>query len=149
MKLKINWGGGIVITIVVMVTFMLVLVFIATRQDYYLVDKDYYQKAVNYQEQIDKINNANSLDEKVNIQYNNKLLKLQFPNFFQNDSLAGTINLYSPVNEKYDLNLSLKIDTSLSQFVSLAKLPKGRYKVKLDWTANEKPFYQEIEIMHK
>ncbi len=149
MKLKINWGGGIVIAIVVMVTFMLVLVFIATQTDYHLVDKDYYQKAINYQEQIDKIANANSLTEKVSFEYNNEHLKLQFPANFKEDNLEGKIKLYNPVNDKYDLSLTLKTDSNLSQLVSLEKLPKGRYKVKLDWVANETPFYQETEIMHK
>ena len=149
MKLKINWGGGIVIAIVVMVAFILVLVIIATRTDYHLVDKDYYQKAISYQDQIDKIANTNSLTEKVCIEYNNEQLKLQFPTNFKEDSLEGKIKLYNPVNDKYDLSLTLKTDSNLSQFVSLGKLPKGRYKVKLDWVANETPFYQETEIMHK
>ena len=149
MKLKINWGGGIFIAIVVMVTFMIVLVFIATRQDFYLVEKDYYQKAVNYQEKIDKIKNANALTEKLIIQYSEKELKLQFPGIFQNDTLTGSIDLYSPVNENYDKNVPIKLDSGLSQLVPLENLPKGRYKVKVDWTANQKQFYQEIEIIHQ
>ncbi len=149
MKLKINWGGGIFIAIVVMVTFMIVLVFIATRQDFYLVEKDYYEKAVNYQEKIDKIKNANALTEKLIIQYGEKQLKLQFPGIFQNDTLTGSIDLYSPVNENYDKNIPIKLDSGLSQLVSLENLPKGRYKVKVDWTANQKQFYQEIEIIHQ
>ena len=149
MKLKINWGGGIVIAIIVMVMGMSTLVFIATRQDFYLVDKDYYQKAVNYQQQIDKIENANALKEKVTIKYSDRSLQVQFPAIFQDEVLEGTIDLYSPVNENYDLNIPIKLDTQLSQLVSLKELPKGRYKVKLDWTANEKQFYQELEIIHR
>ncbi|MGQ8337647.1 FixH family protein [Sunxiuqinia sp. A32] len=149
MKLKINWGTGILIAIITMVSGMLVLVFIATRQDYYLVDDDYYQKAVNYQQQIEKIKNANELIEKVNINYSGKNLKLDFPLIFQHEKLEGTIQLYSPVNGNHDLTFPVKIDDKLSQLLSLEKLPKGRYKIKLDWTANDKSYYQELEIMHR
>jgi len=52
MKIKITWGTGIVIALVVMISGMIYLVSIAVRQDYDLVDKDYYQKSVNYQQHI-------------------------------------------------------------------------------------------------
>ena len=55
MKIRFNWGTGIVAAIVLIVAGLGVLVWIAARQDFDLVDKDYYQKGVNYQKQIDKI----------------------------------------------------------------------------------------------
>lgn len=149
MRLKINWGGGIVIAIATMVTGMLVLVYIAVKQDFSLVEKDYYQKAVNYQQQIDKIQNANSLDEKLKIVYSNKNLKLQFPSLFQDEIMEGTIQLYNAVNEENDLNIQLKLNENLSQEITLNKLTRGRYKVKVEWKAGDKEFYQELEIMHQ
>ncbi|MGQ7870872.1 FixH family protein [Sunxiuqinia sp. sy24] len=146
MKLKINWGTGIVIALLIMISGMLYLVSIAVRQDYYLVEKDYYQKSVNYQTQIDKIQNVNQLPERVKLVQSTHAIQINFPQLFQDELLEGTIHLYSPMSEKNDLSLPIQLDAKLSQSVSVKNLPKGRYIVKLDWTANEKPYFQELEI---
>jgi hypothetical protein len=146
MKLKINWGTGIVIALLIMMSAMLYLVSIAVRQDFDLVEKDYYQKSVNYQSQIDKINNVSKLEVPVKLILSEKAIQLDFPKLFQNELLEGTIHLYSPVSEQNDLTLPIKLNATLSQSISVKNLPGGRYKVKLDWTSNDKPFYQELEI---
>ena len=75
-----------------------------------------------------------------------KAIQIDFPVLFQNELLAGTIHIYSPVSEKNDLTLPIKLNDALSQSISVKDLPSGRYKVKLDWISNEKPYYQELEI---
>lgn len=146
MKLKINWGTGIVIALLIMMSAMLYLVSIAVRQDFDLVEKDYYQKSVNYQNQIDKINNVSKLAAPVKLSQTDQAIQLDFPQLFQNEQLSGTIHIYSPVSEKNDLTLPIRLDAGLSQSISVKNLPRGRYTVKLDWTSNEKPYYQELEI---
>ena len=149
MKFKINWGTGIVIALAIMMSGMLFLVFLATRQNYSLVEKNYYQKEIAYQEQIDKIHNANALPEKIEMTQSGNALKLTFPELFQSDTLEGTIHLYSFVSDKNDLTVPIELNNQLNQLVSIGKLPKGRYKVKVDWTARKTQFYQELEIMLK
>ncbi|WP_423129148.1 FixH family protein [Gaoshiqia sp. Z1-71] len=148
MKININWGTGIVIAIILMISGMLFLVYLATRQDYYLVEKDYYQKSVNYQEQIERIRNANQLMVKPDFSYGNHRLTLQLPPEFKGKTIAGQLRIYSPVNEAYDLSFNLKPDTALRQYLALEQLPKGRYTLKLDWTAGEKAYYFE-QNFHK
>ena len=146
MKLKVNWGTGIVIALLIMMSAMLYLVSIAVRQDFDLVEKDYYQKSVNFQSQIDKINNVSKLEVPVKLIQSEKAIQLDFPKLFQNELLEGTIHIYSPVSEKNDLTLPIRLDAGLSQSISVKNLPRGRYTVKLDWTSNDKPYYQELEI---
>jgi len=146
MKLKVNWGTGIVIALLIMMSAMLYLVSIAVRQDFDLVEKDYYQKSVNFQSQIDKINNVRKLEVPVKLIQSEKAIQLDFPKLFQNELLEGTIHIYSPVSEKNDLTLPIRLDAGLSQSISVKNLPRGRYTVKLDWTSNDKPYYQELEI---
>ncbi|WP_159521911.1 FixH family protein [Sunxiuqinia indica] len=146
MKLKINWGTGIVIALLIMISGMLFLVSIALRQDFYLVEKDYYQKSVNYQSQIDKINNVTKLAVPVKLTQSDKAIQINFPELFKKEQLKGTIHIYSPVSEKNDMKLPILLNAALSQSISVKNLPKGRYTVKLDWTSNEKPYYQELEM---
>ncbi|MFV0379069.1 MAG: FixH family protein [Mangrovibacterium sp.] len=146
MKLKLHWGTGITIAMVLMIIGMLILVFIATRQDFDLVEKDYYQKGINYQAQIERINNTNSLRDKPSILLDGTMLHIRFPGWFTNKNIEGNVAVYSPVNENYDKSFELKPDSSLAQLVSLKELPPGRYTVKLGWTANQTPYYLEQEI---
>ena len=149
MKIKINWGTGIVIALALMMSGMLVLVYIATSQDYSLVEKDYYQKEIAYQQQIDKINNAAGLKEKISCTQKVNGLEICFPHFFDTDTLQGTIHLYSPLSSKNDRTVPIRLDGNLSQLVSIDNLPKGKYKVKVDWTARQTPYYEELEIFLK
>ncbi|RKD91414.1 FixH family protein [Mangrovibacterium diazotrophicum] len=144
--MKLNWGTGIVIALSIMVIGMLTLVYIATRQDYFLVEKDYYQKGINYQSQIDRINNLNKLREKPELIQEGQSLKLQLPAWFQNKTIEGEILIYSPVDEKLDKTTAIKLNESLQQTISLQGTKPGRYTVKLDWQADSTPYYWEHQI---
>ena len=146
MKIKFNWGTGIVLALIVMVSGMSYLVSIAVRQDYDLVDKDYYQKSVNYQQHIEKVKNTDGLAVKVLFHQSADTLQVTFPKLEGNSGYSGEIHFYSPVQEKRDLTIPVKTDISGMQLVDLKKLDHGRYEVKIDWSANNVDYYQEEEI---
>ena len=61
MKIKINWGTGIVIAIVLFIAFILSFVYktiFMEEYEHHLVSEDYYKDELHYQEEIDKLNNA-------------------------------------------------------------------------------------------
>lgn len=144
--MKINWGTGIVIALIVMISGMIFLVSIAVRQDYDLVDNDYYQKSVNYQQHIEKVRNTAALAEKIQFNQSANTLKITFPNLGDIQEYAGEIHFYSPVAEKRDLTLKVKPDSGFSQTINLGNLEKGRYQVKIDWSVGKVSYYQEEEI---
>ena len=146
MKIKFNWGTGIVIAFVVMIGGMIFLVSIALRQDYDLVESDYYQKSVDYQKHIDEVKNTESLAEKVTVDQTGDSLKLIFPALASVNDFSGEIHFYSPVEEKRDETVKLKLNNQFIQAIDLRNLKIGRYMVKLNWTANKKSYYQEQEI---
>ncbi len=146
MKVKINWGTGIVIALVVMISGMIYLVSIAVRQDYDLVDNDYYQKSVNYQQHIEKVRNTVALAEKIRVIQSADTLKITFPNLGIVQEYSGEIHFYSPVEEKRDETVKLKLNGNFSQSISLKSLKSGRYTVKIDWSAGKISYYQEEEI---
>jgi hypothetical protein len=146
MKLKFNWGTGIVLALIVMIGGMIFLVSIALRQDYDLVESDYYQKSVDYQKHIDEVKNTEALPEKVRFEQTTDSLKLTFPSLSLVDDYSGEIHFYSPVEEKRDETVKLKLNNQFIQAIDLKNLKSGRYTVKLNWTANNKSYYQEQEI---
>jgi len=147
MKIKITWGTGIVIALVVMISGMIYLVSIAVRQDYDLVDKDYYQKSVNYQQHIEEVKNTAALAEKIKFDKSADTLKITFPNMGNTQEYTGEIQFYSPVEEKRDETVKLKLNGNFSQSIGLKSLKSGRYTVKIDWSANKVSYYQEEEIL--
>lgn len=147
MKIKFNWGTGIVIAMVIMIGGMVTLVSIALRQDYDLVEDDYYQKSVDYQQHIDKVKQTEALEQKITFSQTADSLSLTFPNIAEPTGYAGKIHFYSPVAEKRDLTLPVKLNSVFSQSIELKKLEAGRYKIKIDWTANQTVYYQETEIV--
>jgi hypothetical protein len=146
MKLKFNWGTGIVLALIVMIGGMIFLVSIALRQDYDLVESDYYQKSVDYQKHIDEVKNTEALPEKVRFEQTTDSLKLAFPSLSLVDDYSGEIHFYSPVEEKRDETVKLKLNNQFIQAIDLKNLKSGRYTVKLNWTANKQSYYQEQEI---
>lgn len=146
MKIKFNWGTGIVLALLVMISGMLVLVSIAVRQDFDLVDKDYYQKSISYQQHIEKVGNTAALETKIAFELSADTLKLTFPDLANYQEYSGKIHFYSPVEARRDFSLDVKMDTAFSQIIDLKNLEKGRYQVKIDWKANAVSYYQEEEI---
>jgi len=147
MKIKINWGTGIVVALVVMIGGMIFLVSIAIRQDYDLVDNDYYQKSVNFQQHIEEVKNTAALSEKIRLEQTDDSLKLIFPKLSTISDYSGNIHFYSPVEEKRDETIKLKLTDNFTQLIGLKGLKSGRYTVKIDWSANKVSYYQEEEIV--
>lgn len=147
MKLKFNWGTGIVLAFLIMISGMIYLVSIALRQNDDLVDRDYYQKSMTYQQHIEKVKNTEALTEKVLFVLTTDTLKLIFPPLGNLQDYSGQIHFYSPIEEKRDLILAVKLNSVYSQIIDLKSLSRGRYEVKVDWSANGAAYYQEEEIV--
>lgn len=145
--MKFNWGTGLVIAMVVMIGGMITLVTIAVRQDYDLVEDNYYQKSVNYQQHIDKEKRTDELGKKITFSQTKDSLTITFPNVGEFIGYSGKIHFYSPVAEIRDLTLPVKLNSVFSQSIDLNRLEKGRYQVKIDWSAGKIDYYQELEIV--
>lgn len=137
---------------VAMILFMLLLitlVFMSMRQTYHLVEKDYYPKALEYQEMIDKTQNANQLAEKVRVENLGDEVLLTFQPAFRPFDIKGTIIFYRPSDEGMDIRIPIRPDTAGRQLCDVRHMPKGKYIVKLDYEVDNKGYYQEGSIYLK
>ena len=147
LQMKFNWGTGIVLAFVIMISAMIWLVSIAVRQNDDLVDNDYYQRSITYQEHIEKVKNNDALTEKIKFDQSPGILKITFPGLVANSEYSGDIHFYSPVEERRDLTVKIALNPDFIQIIDLTKLEKGRYRIKIDWKAGKKDYYQEEEIV--
>ncbi|HMN50107.1 MAG TPA: FixH family protein [Ignavibacteriaceae bacterium] len=144
---KFNWGTGILITIILFMIIVISTAVYLMNQDVDLVTNDYYNKGINHQQQIDRMNRTNAMDDKVQISPENGYLKLKFPKSYAQKSFNGTIQFYRPSDSKKDFALSISIDTSAQQIIPVQNLEKGYWKVELSWTQDSLEYYKESSFV--
>lgn len=138
-----DWGKGILLTIIAFVGFILTLVVISVRQDdIHLVTENYYEKEIKYQDQIEREKSAAGLDREVLVfDSQSKSMQLDLP-----VGAKGNLQLFRPSDARLDQELSLDITEVGKTTVPLDKLKSGYWRVQLTWTENGVEFYQEKKI---
>ena len=134
--MKINWGQGIAIFMVLFMAFILSFVYKAFTMDSYdhhLVSKEYYKDEVNYQQEMEAVANANKLKNNVRIQNNEQGVLIIFPNL---PNLEGKVDFQRPSNPKLDVILPIAINDGVMQ-IPKEKLVEGLYHVRIKWTSDE------------
>jgi len=147
MKLKFNWGTGIALTYILFVVAILIMVFTFMNQDVILETNDYYAKGLDYQKQIDKIERTNKLPKQLEIISSNGEIIFHFPEIFKDKEINGEIHFYRPSNNKFDFTQKINLDSNLTQKVITSNLPKGLWKIKVDWYFDNNNYYNEKIIM--
>jgi len=135
MKIKINWGTGIVIAMILFMVFILQFVYrisVYDKYDHHLVADDYYKDELKYQEQIDKEENANKLIENVKIIKTDSGLNIVFPKEFESGKISGEIKFLRPSNIKLDIKKKIELLTN-TFFIPRKQLVSGKYNIIVDW----------------
>lgn len=141
--MKMNWGTGIVLTIIGFVTLIMVMVVISVRMEgIELVTENYYEEEIKYQDRIDQIDQASELGRDV-IAYNSqqKLIELDLPN-----GTTGSLQLFRPSDSSLDQSIPLNVIKNQVTLVPVDQLKPGYWKVKLEWSENGVTHYQEKKI---
>jgi len=135
MKLKINWGTGIFIAMLSFMIFILSFVYKAVALDEYqheLVSEDYYKDELHYQDEIDKMNNANVLTQNISLRNSKEGIHISFPEEINESSIKGIISFQRRSNGKLDFSENIVL-SSHEQLIPSDKLVSGKWIVKIDW----------------
>src|SRR5690606_4368264 len=101
-----NWGHGITIFFIGFVLFMVSLVVICMRQDnIHLVTQNYYEEEINYQQQIEKMANAEELGYQVFSYHADEMtVDLNLP-----VGAVGTLHLFRPSDARMDQKFQVEM----------------------------------------
>jgi len=143
--MKLNWGLLIVIVIACFVTMISILVISSVRQDFDLVTKDYYAEELKYQKVLDAGKNQAALSAPVQIVKEGSDVNLTFPSEFIGKQLSGTLQFFSMEHESWDKTYTIDIQDAKAS-VSIADIHPAKYTIKLNWSDDDKPYYQETEL---
>ncbi|WP_436485703.1 FixH family protein [Chitinophaga sp. ARDCPP14] len=138
-----NWGHKIIIVFVVFAAGILTLVTKSMHTRIDMVTPDYYGEELKYQQVIDGKENAGRLSAPVTISQEDAGVMISLPSELRNKALNGKVTFYRPSDSGKDVLMPLQPDQSGRQLVSRQLFIRGPYKVKIAWTMNDQPYYQE------
>lgn len=137
-----NWGKSIILAFVLFAAFIAVLVTVCVRQEISLVAKDYYRDELAYDEQIDRMRNAESLASPPTFEVaHDGNLEVRFEQF---DTVeTGEVYLFCPSDAHQDRRFKLQNGSSAVQRFTLNNAAHGMYKARMQWTMGGKEFFVE------
>jgi hypothetical protein len=136
-----NWGKSIIAAFIFFATFIFILVYICVKQDMPLVSKEYYKDELNYQQQIQRLNNAGQLVNKPSFQVRGSDLNVVFNKLSLVEK--GELQLFRPSDGRLDVKFRIESQIDSVLRLDVASLPAGMYRAKMLWTMNGKEFYVE------
>ena len=142
MKLRFTWGTGIFLAMLAFMIFILSFVYKSIAMDEYqheLVSEDYYKEELHYQEEIDKLNNSNSLSQNIKLVNSKEGILVNFPKDIAEASIVGSIYFQRLSNEKLDFTEQIRL-TDHHQLIPVEKLVSGKWIVKIDWEAEQEQY---------
>ncbi len=138
-----NWGHKIIIVFVAFAAGILTLVTKSMRTRIDMVTPDYYSEELKYQQVIDGKENAGRLSAPVSISQEDTGVRISFPRELRSQPVTGKLTFYRPSDSGKDILIPLQPDVQGQQFINRGLFIRGQYKVKVAWTMNNLPYYQE------
>ncbi len=146
--MRFTWGHAAVaipVTIVVVFTTVLILS-MADKRKTELVTEDYYAKEIQFQDQLDRVKNALTLQTDFTWTKEGDSWVLGLKGDFDFQEIQGTLTLYRPSDSKLDFELPIVLDEQYKQRVSSSKFARGKYQVQVFWTVEGTECYLEKNI---
>ncbi len=136
-----NWGKSIVLAFVLFAAFIATLVIICARESVDLVTKDYYHQELQYQKQIDRIDQTATLASKPFIGIEHGMVKVEYADFQKVED--GVLELFRPSDPLLDKTFALNSSDNSVQFFSTEGMQKGMYRARMKWTMKGEEFFIE------
>ena len=140
-----NWGKGLFTAITIFIIAVLCVVGYLLSLNFDMVSNDHYQKAVTYQQQINREQHARTMEKPVEIKLVGGKIEIQFPEKMALHQPAGSITLYRPDNSSLDQKLKLSLNEG-AQHIDVRNLKRGKWLVKLNWQTENRQYFKEKNI---
>jgi len=145
MKIKWNWGTGIFLTIVAMLSFLAFMVNKTLDYKINKVSEDYYERGLNHSEHMQKVKNSLSYQEQFDVIHTD-VCTVHFPDFFSGKEMNGRVLFFRPSDYTKDTTFTIVTDTNNNQVISLEYFLKGKYIVRAEFECEGTDYFLEKEI---
>lgn len=106
-----------------------------------LVDNDYYEKGINYNQVYNLKEQVNLDHAKPEITVNKEIISLVFI-----DQAKGNIRLMRTSDKRLDKTMSFETDQENRVSIPAENLPKGSWRLITEWESQSKKYLYEQEI---
>jgi len=130
--MKFNWGTGIFAFLALFLIGSAAFIIFAVSQDVNLVHKDYYEKGVDYTEQMNVDARSVQYKDAFSVQLTDDFLKIKIEETLAAKIDSGSVLLFRPSSSKNDITVQVEKSANLVQ-VSKKNLISGRYILKFSW----------------
>jgi hypothetical protein len=130
--MKFNWGTGILIFLILFLAACAAFIIFALRQDVNLVHKDYYEKGVDYTDQMNINSRSAQFQDKIRIETKDEYLIISFEESLVTNIDSGKVLLYRPSNSNQDVLFPMTFSDNNIK-IPKENLISGRYILKLSW----------------
>lgn len=146
---KSGWGRGIAATYLSFVVCILAFALFAMLQNYDLVEKDYYDKGVAYQGEIDRFTRTAHLPAKPVVSYNkgSKTIAILFPGQLLDSSVTGRLHMMRPSDASLDTSFALALNTSGVQTIDASALAVGLWRTAVGWSRGGVDYAIDVMIV--
>lgn len=143
-----NWGTKVFIGYAAGVCFISYFVVKSMMLTTEMVEEDYYNKELAFNEHIQGVNNAKLLAKPITIKSNESIIEVRIDSVIAQSLQNGVIHFYNPASEKADKKLALGHSNGKYIFNN-SMLTKGKYYVRVSFEYLQKPFFTEEIIFIK
>lgn len=130
--MKFNWGTGIFLFLALFLAGSAVFIIFASRQQVNLVHKDYYEKGVDYSEQMKVDARSKPFCQSIGINSTNKAMVIEIEQSLASTIDSGTMYMYRPSDKTKDIKVPVIAGLKNIQFQK-EDLISGRYILKFTW----------------
>lgn len=128
----LNWGNGIILVYSFFVLGIGYLVYRSTQTEFDLVEDDYYQKELEYQNDIDEYNRAIQMNIAVDLVSTETSIIANLYGF-NGEISAGEVWFYSPTSKSNDKKYKLNAKSGNVWAFPVKDFNHGKYEVKIHW----------------
>ncbi len=130
--MKLNWGTGIFLFLVLFVGASAVFIVFASRQQVNLVHKDYYEKGVDYSEQMKVNTRSKPFSRSFTVSSTSEEFVVAVADELATKIDSGSMYLYRPSDKTKDIIMPVSAGLKNIQFPK-EQLISGRYILKFTW----------------
>lgn len=143
--MELNWSVGIIIFYTVFIFSLILIVILSTRNNMELIEQEYYQKDIDYDNISRERKSRKSLSKGLDIGIKNNELIFSFPRKLE--KIKGKIHLFRPSNNKLNVFIPIDLDENNNMIIDIDKFPKGLWQTKTEWEVNGLYFFTEKKVI--
>lgn len=149
MKTFNPWPVSLIAFFSVAICGAVAFVIFCSRHKVELVTADYYEQEVHYQDQLDRVHRAASLQAAATVRYDEaaQRITVSLPANQPGAPLKGWIQLYRPSSAELDQTLPLQLDAQGLQVIDAARLSTGLWHVRVSWKAGGADYYYDQKVV--